>query len=111
MSPILRRSRNTMSDTLLQKAERYQTLHAGPNALLAGGCWDTGSAMLLAHAGLKVLETSSAGVMFARGLPDGDGLATRDLMLENARSIAAAVRVPVTADLENGFGRSPDVVA
>jgi 2-methylisocitrate lyase-like PEP mutase family enzyme len=67
--------------------------------------------MLLAHAGLKVLETSSAGVMFARGLPDGDGLTTRDLMLENARSIAAAVRVPVTADLENGFGRSPEVVA
>ena len=67
--------------------------------------------MLLAHAGLQVLETSSAGVMFARGLPDGDGLATRDLMLENARSIAAAVRIPVTADLENGFGRSPEMVA
>ncbi len=58
-----------------------------------------------------LLETSSAGVMFARGLPDGDGLATRDLMLENARWIAAAVDVPVTADLENGFGTSPDMVA
>jgi 2-methylisocitrate lyase-like PEP mutase family enzyme len=79
--------------------------------VLAGGCWDAGSAMLLAHAGLELLETSSAGVMFARGLPDGDGLATRDIMLENARSIAVAVDVPVTADLENGFGRSPDVVA
>jgi 2-methylisocitrate lyase-like PEP mutase family enzyme len=100
-----------MPDTLLRKAERYQALHARKKPVLAGGCWDAGSAMLLAHAGLEVLETSSAGVMFARGLPDGDGLATRDLMLENARSIAAAVDVPVTADLENGFGRSPNVVA
>jgi 2-methylisocitrate lyase-like PEP mutase family enzyme len=99
-----------MPDTLLQKAERYQALHASPTPLLAGGCWDVGSAMLLAHAGLQVLETSSAGVMFARGLPDGDGLATRDIMLENARSVAAAVGVPVTADLENGFGLSPKVV-
>jgi len=99
-----------MPDTLLQKAERYRQLHARPGAFVAGGCWDPGSAMMLAHAGLEVLETSSAGVMFACGLPDGDGLATRDLMLENARSIAAAVRIPVTADLENGFGNDPEVV-
>jgi len=100
-----------MPDKLLAKAERYKALHARQQPVLAGGCWDAGSAMLLAHAGFELLETSSAGVMFARGLPDGDGLATRDLMLENAQSIAAAVDVPVTADLENGFGRSPDVVA
>lgn len=100
-----------MPNTLLRKAERYKALHAAPEAFVAGGCWDVGSAMLLAHAGLQVLETSSAGVMFARGLPDGDGLATRDLMLENARAIAAAVGVPVTADLENGFGVSPEAVA
>jgi 2-methylisocitrate lyase-like PEP mutase family enzyme len=100
-----------MSDTLRQKAELYRTLHVGPEAFIAGGCWDAGSAMVLAHAGLPVLETSSAGVMFAFGLPDGDGFATRDLMLENARTIAAAVRIPVTADLENGFGHSPEIVA
>jgi 2-methylisocitrate lyase-like PEP mutase family enzyme len=100
-----------MPDTTREKSERYRELHTGKDPVLAGGCWDAGSAMMLAHAGLKLLETSSAGVMFARGLPDGDGLATRDLMLENARSVAAAVDVPVTADLENGFGTSPDVVA
>jgi 2-methylisocitrate lyase-like PEP mutase family enzyme len=100
-----------MPNTVLQKAERYRALHAARGAFIAGGCWDAGSAMLLAHAGLQVLETSSAGVMFARGLPDGDGLATRDLMLENARSIAAAARIPVTADLENGFGASPEIVS
>jgi 2-methylisocitrate lyase-like PEP mutase family enzyme len=100
-----------MPATLLGKAEHYRAMHSRPEPVLAGGCWDAGSAMLLAHAGFQLLETSSAGVMFARGLPDGDGLATRDVMLENARSIAATVDVPVTADLENGFGRSPDVVA
>jgi 2-methylisocitrate lyase-like PEP mutase family enzyme len=100
-----------MPDTLSRKADRYQALHARPEPVIAGGCWDAGSAMMLAHAGLEILETSSAGVMFARGLPDGDGLATRDLMLENARSIAAAVGIPVTADLENGFGIDPEVVA
>ena len=93
------------------KAERYRALHAGQGAFLAGGCWDAGTARLLAHTGLPVLETSSAGVMFARGMPDGDGLATRDIMLENARAVAAAVDVPVTADLENGWGPSPQAVA
>lgn len=94
-----------------EKARHYRALHADSDPLLAGGCWDAGTARLLAHAGLQVLETSSAGVMFARGLPDGDGLATRDIMLENARAVAAAVSVPVAADLENGWGNTPEAVA
>jgi 2-methylisocitrate lyase-like PEP mutase family enzyme len=100
-----------MPNMLSRKAELYHALHSRPAAFIAGGCWDAGSAMMLADGCLEVLETSSAGVMFARGMPDGDGLATRDLMLENARSIAAAVDIPVTADLENGFGISPETVA
>lgn len=100
-----------MSADLHQKAQTYRALHAAEGAFVAGGCWDAGSAMLLAHAGLAVVETSSAGVMFAHGMPDGDGLATREIMLENARSVAASVRVPVTADLENGFGTAPEEVA
>ena len=99
-----------MTASLADKAGRYHALHAGP-AFVAGGCWDAGTARLLAHAGMQCLETSSAGVMFARGLPDGDGLATRDIMLENARAIAAAVDLPVTADLENGWATTPDGVA
>src|SRR3978361_2290284 len=91
-----------MSNILSQEAEQNFALHSGKEACVTGGCWGAGSAMMLAYAGLQVLETSSAGVMFARGLPDGDGLATRDLMLENARSIATAVSVHVTADLEDG---------
>jgi 2-methylisocitrate lyase-like PEP mutase family enzyme len=96
--------------TTHEKADRYHALHAGP-AFIAGGCWDAGTARLLAHAGFACLETSSAGVMFARGLPDGDGLATREIMLANARDIATAVDLPVTADLENGWAKTPDGVA
>ncbi len=92
------------------KAARFRALHQS-GVFVAGGCWDAGTARLLAHAGLPCLETSSAGVMFARGLPDGDGLATRDIMLENARAVAAAVDLPVSADLENGWAATPDGVA
>lgn len=99
-----------MTISLAEKAARYRALHAG-TVFVAGGCWDAGTARLLAHAGLPCLETTSAGVMFARGLPDGDGLATREIMLENARSIAAAVDLPVTADLENGWAATAEGVA
>jgi 2-methylisocitrate lyase-like PEP mutase family enzyme len=100
-----------MPASTMAKAERYRALHLAPGGALAGGCWDPGTARLLAHAGFELLETSSAGVMFARGMPDGDGLASRDIMLENARAIAGAVDLPVAADLENGWGASPEAVA
>ena len=97
--------------TQAEKAARLRDLHAAPGAFLAGNCWDAGTARLLAHVGFGVVETSSAGVMFARGWPDGDGLASRALMLENARAVASAVDLPVIADLENGFGHRPEDVA
>lgn len=99
-----------MAASFAEKAARYRALHAG-DVFVAGGCWDAGTARLLAHARLPCLETSSAGVMFALGLPDGDGLATQEIMLENARSVAAAVDLPVTADLENGWAATPEGVA
>lgn len=99
-----------MTMSLAEKAERFRALHTG-EVFVAGGCWDAGTARLLAHAGMRCLETSSSGVMFARGLPDGDGLATRDIMLANARAVAAAVDLPVSADLENGWASTPDGVA
>jgi len=66
---------------------------------------------LLAHLGVPLIDTTSFGAMATRGLPDAVGLATRDFMLDNARLIAAAVDLPVQADLENGFGDSPKIVA
>jgi 2-methylisocitrate lyase-like PEP mutase family enzyme len=97
-------------DNSAAKGARCRALHRN-GSFLSGGCWDAGTARLLEHAGFPLIETTSSGAMFARGLPDALGLATRDFMLNNAREIAAAVSVPVLADLENGFGDSPETVA
>lgn len=94
-----------------EKAEFCRLLHAGPEPVLSASCWDVGTACLLEHVGMPLLDTTSLGAMAARGLPDAVGLASRKFMLENARLIAAAVELPVQADLENGFGDSPEAVA
>ena len=94
-----------------EKAELCRALHAGAEPTLSAACWDVGTACLLAHVGMPLIDTTSFGAMAARGLPDAVGLATREFMLDNARLIAAAVDLPVQADLENGFGDSPEAVA
>jgi 2-methylisocitrate lyase-like PEP mutase family enzyme len=94
-----------------EKAELCRSMHAGAEPVLSAACWDAGTACLLEHVGVPLLDTTSFGAMAARGLPDAVGLATRDFMLANARSIAAAVDTPVQADLENGFGDSPEACA
>jgi 2-methylisocitrate lyase-like PEP mutase family enzyme len=94
-----------------EKAELCRALHAGAEPTLSAACWDVGTACLLAHLGVPLIDTTSFGAMATRGLPDAVGLATRDFMLDNARLIAAAVDLPVQADLENGFGDSPEIVA
>ena len=94
-----------------EKAELCRLLHAGPEPVLSASCWDVGTACLLEHVGVPLLDTTSFGAMAVRGLPDAVGLASREFMLDNARLIAAAVDLPVQADLENGFGDSPDAVA
>lgn len=91
--------------------QRLRALHARPGPLLSGGAWDAGSARLMAHLGYDALETSSAGLAFSTGRPDAAGLLTRDEILANAGAVAAAVAVPVSADLENGFGADPATVA
>ena len=94
-----------------EKAELCRSMHAGPEPALSAACWDVGTACLLAHVGVPLLDTTSFGAMAARGLPDAAGLASRAFMLENARLIAAVVDLPVLADLENGFGDDPEAVA
>jgi len=94
-----------------EKAELCRALHAGAEPTLSAACWDVGTACLLAHVGVPLIDTTSFGAMATRGLPDAVGLATRDFMLGNARLIAASVDLPVQADLENGFGDSPEIVA
>ena len=73
--------------------------------------WDAGSARLLASLGFVALATTSAGLAYALGRPDGEGAITRAETLGNARSIVAATTLPVSADLENCFADDPKVAA
>jgi len=73
--------------------------------------WNAGSACMLEDAGFPAIGTTSDGIAFCLGLPDYEGLLTREAALEETKRIAAAVRVPVSADAENGYGDSPEDVA
>ena len=90
------------------KAAALLTLHAGLGFVLPNA-WDAGSARILEQVGFPAIATTSAGIAWACGVPDGETL-DRDTMLEHVGRIVAAVRVPVTADLEAGYGNSPDEV-
>ena len=85
------------------KADRFRKLHAGPRILALPNAWDVASARILEEAGYPAIATSSAGVAFALGYPDGQRI-SRDAMLEVVARIARGVRVPVTADMESGYG-------
>lgn len=89
--------------TQAEKAERFRTLHAGPRILALPNAWDVASARILEEAGYPAIATSSAGVAFALGYPDGQRI-SRDEMLEAVARISRGVRVPVTADMESGYG-------
>ena len=94
---------------LNQKAARFRALHDGPGAFIIPNPWDVGSACILAGLGFQALATSSAAAAATVGRKD-HGL-TRDEALAHARSIVDATPLPVSADLENGFGDAPEVVA
>ena len=94
-----------MSSNPIEKSARFQQLHRGPAAFVRPNPWDAGSALLLAGLGFEALATSSAACAQALGRRDGE--ITRDEALAHARSIVAATDLPVSADLENGFGRTP----
>ena len=91
------------------KAERFHALHEGPGAFVIPNPWDIATARICAGLGFPALATSSAASACAIGLRDGE--LTRDQALAHARSIVAATDLPVSADLENGFGDSPEAVA
>jgi 2-methylisocitrate lyase-like PEP mutase family enzyme len=87
------------------KARRFQALHAAPDAFVIANAWDAGSAKILAGVGFAALATSSgaaAGVLGRR-----DGAITRDESLAHARAVVEATDLPVSADLEKGFGDAP----
>ena len=86
-----------------RKAEELRKLHGGPRVLVLPNAWDVASARVLEELGYPAIATTSAGVAFALGYPDGQRV-SRDEMLEVVERIARAVRVPVTADMEAGYG-------
>jgi 2-methylisocitrate lyase-like PEP mutase family enzyme len=98
-----------MSLTQNEKAANFRALHDGPGAFIIPNPWDAGSARILAGLGFQALATSSAASASAIGRKDG-GL-TRDQALEHGRLIVDATDLPVSADLENGFGDAPEFVA
>ncbi|MGN6332208.1 MAG: isocitrate lyase/PEP mutase family protein [Motilibacteraceae bacterium] len=91
------------------KAAAFLDLHAGPGFVLPNA-WDAGSARILEQLGFPALATTSAGIAWSCGVRDG-GVMDRDRMLEHVGDIVSAVAVPVTADLEAGYGDRPDDVA
>ncbi len=98
-----------MSVTQNEKASRFRALHGGPGAFVIPNPWDVGSAHILAGLGFQALATSSAASASVIGRKDGE--LTRDEALKHASLIAGASDLPVSADLENGFGDSPEDVA
>lgn len=98
-----------MSVTQTEKAIRFRALHDGPGAFVIPNPWDVGSARMLAGLGFQALATSSAAAAAAIGRRD-HGL-KREEALAHSRLIVDATNLPVSADLEQGFGDAPEVVA
>ena len=97
------------SVTQEEKAQRFRALHERDGAFIIPNPFDVGTARLLAHLGFEALATTSAGYAFTLGYKDG-GL-TREQALAGARAIATATDLPVSADLEHGFGDAPEAAA
>lgn len=93
------------------RGEAFRALHQRPRIFAIPNPWDAGSAKMLAAIGFEALATTSAGLAFSLGRPDGEGAITRDETLANARAIVDATPLPVSADLENGFGDAPQACA
>jgi AhpD family alkylhydroperoxidase len=92
------------------KAAAFRAMQTRKPILVLPNAWDVASAVTFEAAGARALATTSAGVAAALGYADGERL-PRDLMIEAVRRIAEAVKVPLTADMEAGYGRRPEQVA
>jgi len=93
-----------------EKAKKLRKLHQGPRILALPNAWDVVSARILEELGYPAIATSSAAVAFSLGYPDGQRI-SRGEMLSAVARIARAVHVPVTADSESGYGRTPEEIA
>src|SRR5436309_233601 len=92
-----------------QQAEQFRNKHHGPRLLLLPNAWDAMSARVFAAAGFDAIATTSGGVAWSLGYIDGEQTPWNEVVAATARIVRAA-RVPVTADIEAGYGETPDAV-
>jgi 2-methylisocitrate lyase-like PEP mutase family enzyme len=90
-----------------KKAQTFRAMHDGREILLFPNIWDVASARIVEESGFGAVATTSAGIAFSLGYPDGQKI-SREEMLDAVARIARAVKVPVTADVESGYGSSPE---
>lgn len=93
-----------------EKGGRFAALHRGPALLLLPNAWDVASALLLQRAGFPAIATTSAGIGYSLGYPVGEKM-PRDEMLRAVERMASRLSVPLSADMEAGFGATPEDVA
>ncbi len=99
-----------MEETQRERAARFLALHQGPEILLLCNAWDAASARVVEAAGFPAVATTSAGVSNSLGFPDGEAAPFPEVVAAVAR-MTAAVRVPLSSDLEAGFGATPEQTA
>src|SRR5260221_1196691 len=95
--------------TQTEKGQTFRALHERDGAFIIPNPWDIGTARLLAHLGFEALATTSAGYAFSAG--QRDNTINRQEMLAHVGAIVTATDLPVSADLQNGFGHAPEIVA
>jgi 2-methylisocitrate lyase-like PEP mutase family enzyme len=105
----IRQEVQDMNPTVADKGARFRALHSGPAAFVIANAWDPGSARILVELGFPAIATSSAAAAAASGVQDGQ--LGRERSLAAAKAIVDACDLPVSADLENGFGDAPEAAA
>jgi 2-methylisocitrate lyase-like PEP mutase family enzyme len=93
-----------------EKAIQFRQLHRGPAPLVLPNVWDVASSRILEEAGFQALATTSAGIAFSLGYPDGQRIPPEEMIARIGR-IARAVKVPLSADIESGYGSTPGAAA
>src|ERR1700741_2483137 len=93
----------------MSRGEAFRALHDQEGAFIIPNPWDIGTARILASMGFQALATTSAGMAFALGLPEGR--VSKEKTLAHCREMGLATDLPVSADLEKGFGDTPESVA
>jgi 2-methylisocitrate lyase-like PEP mutase family enzyme len=92
------------------KAMQFRQRHRGPGALILANVWDVASARIIEEAGFPAIATTSAGIAYSLGYPDGQRIPPEEMLARIGR-IARAAQVPVTADIESGYGSRPEDAA